>query len=545
MSDWWAGIDRLPARRWLIPALLLMALLYGYAVWNNQSTILADGRRAFWLHDDMMISMRYGRNLAEGYGLVWNPGERPVEGYSNFGWVLVMAAVHLLPLPDTLTSLVMLVTNILLAGVVLVLMVRLAERLVPRPGVWLAAGLATLVVVVDLGRWTTIGLETPLLTAVFLWLLLRVLAEAEGGRPQASTFVMAGVLGLIRVDGPLWAAVLCFVALGLQADRRRVLAYSLLVLALPAVHVVGRLAYYGYPLPNTYYLKLAGWDERLGPGLGYLLNFLNPYVILAAAAGLGAVRAGDRRVWLLLAAGGLPAAYAVFTGGDDFGGSRFFAPWLPVLLVLAFLTPHWLGWRERPLRAGALAGFMALSTGLLAGYDFFQGPGDELFLTKAGVFLEEWSEPDTPVGVFWAGTLPYFAHRPAVDMLGKNDAYVARLPANEGSLKPGHNKFDYDYSLVEQRPALLVSSMSLSVAADPERFAALTEGSDAFSGQLFLDATFQRAYAPTLWMIDSLPVFIRSDWPGRERLPAGAVCEGVENEGLRRFGLEVVCWVEV
>src|SRR5688572_22895442 len=53
-----------------------------------------DGVRYFWLDDDMMISMRYGRNLAQGHGLVWTPGER-VEGYSNFLWTLIMAVVHL------------------------------------------------------------------------------------------------------------------------------------------------------------------------------------------------------------------------------------------------------------------------------------------------------------------------------------------------------------------------------------------------------------------------------------------------------------------
>ena len=33
--------------------------------------------------DDPFISFRYARNLLNGYGLVFNPGER-VEGYSNF-----------------------------------------------------------------------------------------------------------------------------------------------------------------------------------------------------------------------------------------------------------------------------------------------------------------------------------------------------------------------------------------------------------------------------------------------------------------------------
>ena len=43
------------------------------------------------LGDDAFISFRYARNLVEGHGLVWNPGEA-VEGYTNFLWVLLMAA---------------------------------------------------------------------------------------------------------------------------------------------------------------------------------------------------------------------------------------------------------------------------------------------------------------------------------------------------------------------------------------------------------------------------------------------------------------------
>jgi arabinofuranosyltransferase len=40
--------------------------------------------------DDAYISFRYARNLIEGHGLVFNPGEK-VEGYTNFLWVLIIA----------------------------------------------------------------------------------------------------------------------------------------------------------------------------------------------------------------------------------------------------------------------------------------------------------------------------------------------------------------------------------------------------------------------------------------------------------------------
>ena len=47
---------------------------------------------AWFLCDDAFISFRYVRNLVEGHGLVFNIGER-VEGYSNFLWVLELAAL--------------------------------------------------------------------------------------------------------------------------------------------------------------------------------------------------------------------------------------------------------------------------------------------------------------------------------------------------------------------------------------------------------------------------------------------------------------------
>ena len=47
---------------------------------------------AWFLCDDAFISFRYVRNLLEGHGLVFNPGEY-VEGYSSFLWVLELSAI--------------------------------------------------------------------------------------------------------------------------------------------------------------------------------------------------------------------------------------------------------------------------------------------------------------------------------------------------------------------------------------------------------------------------------------------------------------------
>ena len=48
--------------------------------------------QSWFLCDDAFISFRYVRNLINGNGLVFNEGEY-VEGYTNFLWVLKLAAI--------------------------------------------------------------------------------------------------------------------------------------------------------------------------------------------------------------------------------------------------------------------------------------------------------------------------------------------------------------------------------------------------------------------------------------------------------------------
>ena len=99
-----------PSPRWA-PwlAFVLLSLLFWGAAARMHVTV--DGVRYHYLDDDQMISMRYARNLADGLGPVWNAGER-VEGYTNFGWVLVMAAVHAAGAGDATAALWLQVINV-------------------------------------------------------------------------------------------------------------------------------------------------------------------------------------------------------------------------------------------------------------------------------------------------------------------------------------------------------------------------------------------------------------------------------------------------
>ena len=77
-------------------------------------------------------------------------------------------------------------------------------------------------------------------------------------------------------------------------------------------------------------------------------------------------------------------------------------------------------------------------------------------IVRYGLALGEATSPETKIGVTWAGAIPYFAHRDAVDLFGKCDAFVAKGPVHRGrSFAPGHNKWNLDYSIGVERPDVI------------------------------------------------------------------------------------------
>jgi hypothetical protein len=53
--------------------------IYGYAAFSLVLCATCFFLNCRFFHDDSFISLRYALNLADGNGIVWNPGEK-VEG---------------------------------------------------------------------------------------------------------------------------------------------------------------------------------------------------------------------------------------------------------------------------------------------------------------------------------------------------------------------------------------------------------------------------------------------------------------------------------
>jgi arabinofuranosyltransferase len=522
-----ARVTKLP----LVVAAVVMLLVSLAAI--RQATVVIDHQRYYYLDDDQMISMRYARNLVDGLGLVWNAGDR-VEGYTNLGWVFVMAAVHAVGVPERLTCLAVELINIGLAVVILVFTDRLLRRFASPPGWLRLAALGTLALSIDLIYWAVNGFETTLLTVVFLWALTRALDDADRGECSIVTCLLAGMLPIIRSDAADLTALV--VAAGfLLGSRRR--PWAVVFAALPlAVHLTFRINYYGDWLPNTYYLKVAGRSGLFWGGLGYLKGFLQAYPTLVVLALAAAVTTGDRRIRILLMTCAFIALRIVLVGADMFFHFRFIAPVVPLLIVFAAAGIAAVGERRTAM---VLATALFVSTVMVSGITGRQTLGwavnNGLVQEQvvAGWLINRNSRPESTVLVAAAGAMGYFSHRTAFDMLGKVDREIGHLQPDPKNPFTGHNHYDIDRSLAH-KPVFVVGVVSAALARHAR---VLYEAAEVRAGyyevMLITNQTFIDRYlphpVPEPYLLQHNSVFVRDDSPEVARVASWPVVS-VETE---------------
>ncbi len=294
----------------LAVALLLVAIaLFVYESWEVVPQ-----------YDDSYITYRYAQNFVEGHGLVYNLGEY-VEGYTNLLWALLIAAGIALGIDAAAVGHAL---SLVSGSCVLVAVFAYAWVLAPERQRWMAAvGPSLLLGYSTFVYCSTNGMETPLSLAT----TTAALAAFARGRIGLAT-VFVSVATMTRPDGILIAAAL-FAAhffLGSGSIRQRLMPV-VPYLAVVAGLTIFRLAYYGSPVPNTFYAKVGGLP--LSQGLEWSAGFLSEHwlLLLPFAAGLA-----YRACW----AGGLfialNLAYVIVTASS---GPRLILPIIPVAIAIA------------------------------------------------------------------------------------------------------------------------------------------------------------------------------------------------------------------
>jgi len=334
--------------RFAIPvALSLLLIVFGYVA------------HALWIGyqpDDSYITYRFALSLAHGYGPVWNPGGKPVEGYTNFLWMVLLALANRMGVEIPLAATVL---GLVFGSACLVLAWMLGRRLGLSPW-WALLAPMWLALSTHFAAWGTSGMEVPLLCAGLLGMVVAYDWEQARGRGLWLTSLAALTLSLSRADGVVLVLTLAAAHTCWWGFRRQDLAPVLALGACYGAYLWWRHGYYGWWLPNTYYAKVGLTVPALTRGLQYVGGYLRGegLLLIPVIVPLWWRKAGALRPPALLCWGWL--AYGALVGGDFMPDYRFLVPCLVVGLPTAVATVA----RVRLARRKALAAAAALPVGV-------------------------------------------------------------------------------------------------------------------------------------------------------------------------------------
>lgn len=480
-----------PARGGWIVALLLLAATVAVAVWHVQ--LLQ------FFCDDSYISYRYSEHFAAGKGLVYNEGER-VEGYTNFLWMALLAAVHKVAPALDLARVAQAMS--LAAGAGVVLLAGFAAR--RRLGAFAGAAVALLLALHSpLAAWSIAGLETPLYAFLVLAAWAAECAGPERPRAHLATPLLLALATMTRPDAILFLPVVALLRLRLApAERLASLRHAaigvLLFALLYGPYFAWRWSFYGWPLPNTFYAKVGGNEAEWRRGVDYVVDWTRTYGIALLPLSLFGAWRTARTDWGRAASGFTLATllYVVAVGGESLGFFRFMVVLAPFVALLVAAGAADAVAHSRPRLRGLLRFAVALllvSTAWRSARPFlgtrlfpdasrkpeprsgltFPGRGsdhpfvwiDNYFVARQRV-AAEWLQANAPPGSLVAatpaGSIAWHMRLPLLDMLGLNDEHIAHVAIPDmGRGRAGHEKGDGSYVLSRQPRYVLLGNVAV------------------------------------------------------------------------------------
>jgi len=462
--------------------LILTAAAIFYLIFIISASFVINTERYFTLVDDAMISMRYAQHLAQGHGLVWNIGEAPIEGFTNLGWTLYMTFLHLFPIPASKISLAVMLASLVILLANIIIVYKISKNLLPDSKY--APMLAALITAFyfPLVFWSLRGMEVGLLT---LLVNLSILLAISQNKTILTSVVLALAI-LVRVDALIPVAL---IALYLFAKNKRSAFVPIIAIIVTTIAIFWfQQNYFGDFLPTTYYQKVTGFStlDRIRHGILVFNQFATRdtlFLFLFSLAGIFFFKLQrNREVLLLLGIFLAQCAYSIYVGGDyaepeTNAANRFITQGMPALIILfSWMTSRVLSTLitdqpqltfSKPKAALRPAIPLALVTLIIiSGEAWFNYSIDNAPLLKAdirrvklGLHIAENTAPEAVIAVHAAGQIPYYSERATIDLLGLNDPAVAK-GLGHGEFYPGHNKWDYDYSIGQLQPDLIADNFS-------------------------------------------------------------------------------------
>jgi hypothetical protein len=434
---------------WFFLSVVLIAAIYCAAVFLPGLTSFAV--------DDSFIFFRYARNLADGHGFVFNPGEPAGEGFTSWGWLLLLSVFSYLGVGLLATSKMLGLVFFLLAGIFLFKLIlyitgKLREERDSRGTSILTAVLLTAGFLLNyrLLAHSVSGMETSLYIfsiVVLLYLAARAFyVEASDYKWWLWLSLCTVGLFLVRPEG-IAAGGFCLLALAIRHSRALLKAkpwlYGFIGLFLPIVLFIAfKTAVFGYPLPHSYYHKLIVHGVEYGESFRHLALFFKSYWWLIVPGTLLAVHAVRVRkdylfLFFLLFFVLMVSLYFFFYPAMNYL-HRFYIPYLSLLILLVVPGVYYLVKRSGNLKYGAVR--VSLLVLIFAAVIVGMNVGNK----NARFRVESWSKLVNPqktrarLGVLMnrlprsvtvanteMGVIPFYSGLTCIDMAGLTDPHTA------------------------------------------------------------------------------------------------------------------------
>lgn len=323
--------------------------------------------RNAWVGDDAFITMRVADNFVNGFGLVWNIGER-VQVFTSPLWMFLLTLSYAV-VRDPYWVMYGLAFALSLLGFWLILKYFSKSYWDTLLLTCMMAGSAAYI------DYSSSGLENPLTHLLLICTLIVLLKlELEPLKFVFTLSLLACLAALNRLDTLLFYVPL----LGWLLYRQRarwLKALGVMALAFIPLFLWFGFAtfYFGFPLPNTYYAKLPSnyplmyfWNR----GIAYYFNSLHwdPLTLMVIVSGIVlAVWNRETRKMVMTAGVVLYLLYGLRIGGDFMSG-RFLSAAFVVMVMILFEIDYVriLGAPDRKLYWFVLVGVVAV--GISANY---------------------------------------------------------------------------------------------------------------------------------------------------------------------------------
>lgn len=398
--------------RWRLNA----ALLGSVAAFLGSAFLLGP-----FIPDDSYISFRYAENLAAGSGLTFNPGEPPVEAYSNFLWILVCALVSKFgALPQWMP-----VVGLILGIGSLILVHR---TLVRWAGDWKDIGTPVFLLAISpaFALYAVSAMETPLFIILLLGLVN--LADALHARNGLGCWIIASLLGVaLALTRPEGAIVFPIAWLVVGSKTRNAWIGAGLFVLLLGAYTFWRVNYFHSWLPVPFTSKGTGLGPLHTVSANLKILFVSAqgqfapcgfyYIAIVLVTMLGlrittAPRSRSQSVAFVLGIA-LVAVYINFL--DWMPGQRYFSVVVPLMCIpgAALLRSS-----ARPAIWSVMIPLLALSldtTSKLRSDAHSLQQSTARSLIPLGRWLHDAVPPQSLLAVSDVGAIPYFSRLRTVD----------------------------------------------------------------------------------------------------------------------------------